>query len=88
MIVGRRLLPGVLALRDVNDLELYLAGHLEGVQLAEAEWRAEMLRAIGDAHRVDRALPPERPLLPVLDALLTARAAHLAFESAHAGRVA
>jgi hypothetical protein len=54
-----------------------------------SEWsRFASLRAIRDTHRVDRALPPEGPLLPVLAALVTARAAHLAFESAHVGCVA
>jgi hypothetical protein len=76
----RRLLPGVLSLRDVEDVEEHAAGHLEGVPLSETERRAEILRAIGDAYRVDRALPPERPLLPLLDALLTSRAARLACE--------
>jgi hypothetical protein len=70
-------------------VEAHAAGRFQGVPLPEAERQAEILRAIGDAHRVDRALPPERPLLPVLDALLATRAAQLAFErSRPVGRVA
>jgi hypothetical protein len=84
-----RLLPGVLRLRDVEDVEAQAAAHFDKLALAGPDRQAEILRAIADAFRVDRALPPERSLLPLLDTLLAHRAAHLAREGSEPlGRVA
>jgi hypothetical protein len=78
----RRLLPGVLRLRDVEDVERHAAGHLGGLSMPEAQRRAVII-AVADAYRVDRALPPEKPLRPVLDSVLESRAARLALEESH-----
>ena len=72
-----RFLAGVLAVRDVPDLERHVTGYFDGLGLRQPELRVAVLGAVGDAYRIDRALPPERPLLPLLDALLTSRAARL-----------
>jgi hypothetical protein len=72
-----RILGGVLAIRDVPDVERHVAACFASLDLPEAERRVAILGAIGDAHRIDRALAPERPLLPLLDAHLSARAARL-----------
>jgi hypothetical protein len=74
---GRRILDGALAIRDVADVERYVADRFAVLDLPEAERRVAILAAIGDAYRIDRALPPERPLLPLLDAMLASRATRL-----------
>jgi hypothetical protein len=69
----RRFLTGVLALRDVPDVERYIARHFRALDLPDAELRVEILGAISDAYRIDHALAPERPLLPLLETLLASR---------------
>jgi hypothetical protein len=69
----RRFLTGVLALRDVPDVERYVAGHFRALDLPDPELRVEVLGAISDAYRIDRALAPDRPLLPLLETLLASR---------------
>jgi hypothetical protein len=69
----RRFLAGVLALRDVPDVERCVAGRFRALDLPDPELRVEVLGAISDAYRIDRALAPERPLLPLLDTLLASR---------------
>jgi hypothetical protein len=81
-----RVLAGTLNLRDVQDLERHAAAHFEGLPLPDSERKAAILGAVADAYRIDRALPPERPLLPVLDLVLASRAARLMSESARAVR--
>jgi hypothetical protein len=73
-----RLLARVLTIRDVRDVERYVDAYLAALPLPDDELRAAVLGGIGDAYRIDRALPPERPLLPVLDVLLASRLARLA----------
>ena len=67
-----RYLPGVLILRDVRDVESYVAGCVRelGVGPATAGHREMVLAGVQMAYRVERALPPERPLRPVLEPLL------------------
>ncbi len=75
--VRGRILGGVLALREARDLEQHVVDRFEHLDLPEAEMRVTVLGAVGDAYRIHRALPSERPLLPVLDALLASRVARL-----------
>jgi hypothetical protein len=75
--VRGRILGGVLSIREARDLEQHVVGHFEHLHLPEAEMRVAVLGAVGDAYRIDRALPSERPLLPVLDALLASRVVRL-----------
>ena len=72
-----RFLAGVLTLRDIRDLEQHVAGFFDGLGLRQPELRSAVLAAIGDAYRLDRALPSEHALEPLLYALLAARAARL-----------
>ena len=83
-----RLLQGVLTIRDVCDVERHVAAYFEGLSLPAAQLRATVLGAVGDAYRIDRALPPERPLVPVLDAVLEMRAARLHSRIGPLGHVA
>ena len=70
-------MPGVLTLRDVRDVESYVAAHLEarGIGPADEDHRELVLTGVQAAYRVERALPPERPLSPVLELLLEQRLA-------------
>jgi hypothetical protein len=72
-----RILGGVLALREARDLEQHVVDRFDQLDLPEAEMRVAVLGAVGDAYRIHRALPSERPLLPVLDALLASRVVRL-----------
>jgi hypothetical protein len=72
-----RYMPGCLTLRDVRDVERYVASHLEGMGIgpADQDHRELVLTGVQAAYRLERALPPERPLSPVLDQLLEHRLA-------------
>lgn len=72
-----RILSGALALREATDLEQHVADYFDPLDLPEAEMRVAILGAVADAYRIHRALPPERPLLPVLDTLLASRVVRL-----------
>ena len=76
----------ILNLRDVRDLERHAAAHFESLALSDSERKAAILGAVADTYRIDRALPPERPLLPMFDVLLASRAERLGCESARAVR--
>ena len=62
----------VLAVRDVRDVEAYVRGTLDAASLpADDRELAELVRCgIDSVYRVERALPPEQPLAPVLDTAL------------------
>jgi hypothetical protein len=70
-------LPGVLTLRDVRDVESLVAAHVQelGVQPGDEDHTKLVLAGVQTAYRVERALPPERPLRPVLELLLEHRLA-------------
>jgi hypothetical protein len=61
---------GVLSLREVEDVEYHVALRFEGLPLAPLDRDSIVLHGIAYACRIDRALPPEQPLRPVLDAVL------------------
>ena|SRR3989442_16020778 len=73
----KRRLPGVLTLRDVQDIELRVVGALEGFGLSIPEHDLDtlILDAIGFAYRIERALPPGTALEPILQATLDHRLA-------------
>jgi hypothetical protein len=62
----------VLAVRDVPDVEAYVRETLDAAELpADDRELAELVRCgIDSVYRVERALPPEHPLTPVLDTAL------------------
>jgi hypothetical protein len=62
----------VLAVRDVSDVEAYVRGTLDAASLpADDRELAELVRCgIDSVYRIERALPPEQPLAPVLDTAL------------------
>jgi hypothetical protein len=68
---GRRL-PGVLALRDIPDVEQHVTSALERLSLpVVGEYSDRLVLAGVDAvFRVDRSVPREHPLAPVLDGVL------------------
>jgi hypothetical protein len=72
-----RYLPGVLALRDVRDVESCVATSVQnlGVGPTDEDHKQLVLAGVQSAYRVERALPPERPLRPVLEPLLEHRLA-------------
>jgi hypothetical protein len=72
-----RQLSGILTLRDVADVEDYVAGQLQdlGVGHADEGYQDLVLAGVETAYRIERALPPEIPLRPVLDPLLGRRLA-------------
>jgi hypothetical protein len=72
--VDRRL-PGMLTLRDVADVEARVTETLEALRLSldAADFDALVLDAIGIAGRIERALPPDQALEPVLQAVLDDR---------------
>jgi hypothetical protein len=65
----------VLSLRDVADVEAYVIDTLHEVAIPLDDGDLEQLVAFGIAsvYRLERALPPERPLLPLLERVLSAR---------------
>jgi hypothetical protein len=77
---GPRQWPRVLVLRDVRDVEAYVARTLSSLQVhATREETARLVRAgVKDAWRIERALPPDRRLRPVLDDVLAQRLSELA----------
>jgi hypothetical protein len=66
--------PPVLTLRDVVDVQAYVTWTIERAGLSPDDGeRGGLIRAgVECAFRLERALPPERPLLPVLEQLLAA----------------
>ncbi len=74
---SRRYLPGVLTLRDVRDVESFVGAHVGelGVGPADEGHQELVLAGVQTAYRVERALPPEIPLRPVLERLLGHRLA-------------
>ena len=67
-------------LRDLPDVDEYVLGTVQRAVPAAADDRRALLQAQGvlAVQRVERALPPEVPLVPVLDTVLPARLAALA----------
>ena len=72
-----RLLNGVLRLRDLEDVESHVAARFDALPLSSLERDDLIMHGISYACRIDRALPPEQPLGPVLDVMLDRRAASL-----------
>jgi hypothetical protein len=72
--------PRVLVLRDVRDVEAYVARTLSSLQVhVTTEEAARLVRAgVKDAWRIERAMPPDRRLLPVLEDVLPQRLSQLA----------
>jgi hypothetical protein len=77
---ARRQWPRVLVLRDVRDVEAYVARTLSSLQIhVTREETVRLVRAgVKDAWRIERALPPDRRLLPVLEDVLAQRLSQLA----------
>ena len=72
----RRRLPGVLALRDIRDVEARVAGAVDRLgPLPQAELDELVLDGIGLAYRIERALPPGTALEPILQSVLDHRLA-------------
>jgi hypothetical protein len=70
----RRRLPGVLTLRDVEDVEARVADALDRLgPLPQAELDELVLDGIGLAYRIERALPPGTSLEPILQTVLDHR---------------
>jgi hypothetical protein len=61
--------------RDVADVDTYVGDTLAGLRLPAESRDLEWLRRAGVATvaRLELAMPPERPLLPVLESLLPQR---------------
>jgi hypothetical protein len=70
----------VLTLRDVVDVEVYVFETIREAALpVRDEDLDELVRAgVESVRRVERALPPQWPLLPVLDTVLSPRLVELA----------
>jgi hypothetical protein len=84
-----RLLNGRLSLREIADIEHHVALRFDDLPLPVDERNSLVLHGVAYACRIDRALPPEQPLEPVLDGLLDERAANVRAEQAQLlGRVA
>jgi hypothetical protein len=64
-----------LSLRDISDVEAYVGDTLAGMRLPTGSRDTEWLHRAGIATvaRFEQALPPERPLAPMLDSLLPER---------------
>ncbi len=64
-----------LGLRDISDVETYVGDTLAGMRLPTGARDTEWLHRAGVATvaRLELALPPDRPLTPVLDSLLPQR---------------
>lgn len=81
MPAGRRgQWPRVLVLRDVRDVEAFVARTLSSLQThLTSEETIRLVRAgVKDAWRIERALPPDRRLLPILEDVLAQRLSQLA----------
>jgi hypothetical protein len=65
-----RLMNGVLSLREIEDVEHHVASRFDGLPLAPLDRDSIVLHGIAYACRIDRALPPEQALGPVLDPVL------------------
>jgi hypothetical protein len=70
-----RRLPRVIALRDIRDVEGLVISTLERLALpVEGEHSDRLVRAGVEAvFRVDRSVPRDHPLAPVLDGMLEQR---------------
>jgi hypothetical protein len=68
-----------LSLRDVRDVEAYVidALHRSALPLAENDIHRLVAAGIESVYRLERALPPQQPLLPLLDEVLSSRLAEL-----------
>lgn len=69
----------ILSLRDVADVEAYVIEtiHESALSLSDGEFDELVASGIESVYRLERALPPQRPLLPLLDKLLSPRLAEL-----------
>jgi hypothetical protein len=69
----------LLSLRDVRDIEAYVIEtiHEAAVELRDGDLDELVASGIESVYRLERALPPQQPLLPVLDKLLPSRLAEL-----------
>ena len=84
-ITGVRLAPAgtrsnrVPTLRDVVDVEAYVIGTLHEAALTPTDGELAELVASGieSVYRLERALPPDQPLLPVLEKVLSKRLVEL-----------
>jgi hypothetical protein len=67
--------PHTLSLRDVVDVESYVDDTLTAMRLPVGSRDLEWLRRAGvdTVARLELAMPPDRPLLPVLESLLPQR---------------
>ena len=76
--IGRRS-ARILSLRDVADVEAYVIEtiHESALSLSDGEFDELVASGIKSVYRLERAVPPQRPLLPLLDNLLSARLAEL-----------
>jgi hypothetical protein len=73
----------------VADVEAYVIDALveAGLPLTDSDLELLVAAGIESVYRLERALPPERPLLPLLEELLSARLAEL-WRSVQLGRAA
>jgi hypothetical protein len=69
----------LLSLRDVRDIEAYVIETIfeAGFELSDGDLDELVASGIESVYRLERALPPQQPLLPVLDNLLPPRLAEL-----------
>jgi hypothetical protein len=68
-----------LALRDLRDVEAYVIAtlHRGALPLADGDLDRLVAQGIQSVYRLERALPPQQPLLPLLEQVLSARLAEL-----------
>jgi hypothetical protein len=71
----RRRISPLLTIRDVVDVEAYVLGTIHRSALSASDGQLDELIAAGIAsvQRLERAMPPQRPLRPVLENVLAAR---------------
>jgi hypothetical protein len=69
----------ILSLRDVADVEAYVIEtiHEAALSLSDGELDELVASGIESVYRLERALPPQRPLRPLLDHVLSPRLAEL-----------
>jgi hypothetical protein len=69
----------ILSLRDVGDVEAYVIDTIHEAELPLSDRHLDVLVAacIESIYRLERALPPQRPLLPLLQKVLLPRLVEL-----------